>query len=48
MGKMIGNSSNKTFKNKNKSIGHLNQIQKLLVISIVDTPDKDVSNFYRK
>ena len=47
-GKMIVNLSNKKFKNNNKSTGHLNQIQISLWTSIVDTPEKDVSNVDRK
>ena len=31
-------------KNSNKYTGHINNIQKVLLISIVDTPEKDVSN----
>ena len=44
MGEMIVNLSYKKCKNKNNSAGHLNHIQKSLLISIVDTPEKDVSN----
>ena len=39
---MIVNLSNNKFKNNNKSIDPLNQIQKFLLMSIVDTPEKDV------
>ena len=42
MGKMIVNLSNKIYENNNNSTGHLNHIQKLLLMSIVDTPEKDV------
>ena len=42
MGKMIVRLSNKKCKNNNKSTGNLIQIQKLLLMSIVDTPEKDV------
>ena len=48
MVKMIVNLSNKIFKNNNNSTGHPNHIQKLLLMSIVDTPEKDVSNVDRK
>ena len=48
MVEMIVNLSNKKCKNNNNSTGHLNHIQKLLVISIVDTPEKDASNVDRK
>ena len=48
MGKMIVNLSNKIFENNNKSTGHINNTQKLLLMSIVDTPEKDVSNVDRK
>ena len=44
MGTMIVNLSNKKCKNNNKSTDHLNEIQKSLLMSIVDTPEKDVSN----
>ena len=48
MGKMIINLSNKTCENNNNFTGHINHIHKLLLISIVDTPEKDVSNVDRK
>ena len=48
MGTMIFNLSNKKFKRNNNSTGHLNNIQKSLLMSIVDTPKKDVSNVDRK
>ena len=48
MGKIIVNLSNNKLKNNNRSIGHLNQIKILLFMSIVDTPEKDVSNVDRK
>ena len=44
MGKITVNLSNNRCKNNNKSTGHPNQIQKSLLMSIVDTPEKDVSN----
>ena len=48
MGKMIVNLSNKIYENNNNSTGHLNHIQKLLLMSIVDTPEKDVWNVDRE
>ena len=48
MGTIIVNLSNKKCENNNNSTGHLNHIQKLFLISIVDTPEKDVSNVDRK
>ena len=48
MGKIIVNLVNNKCKNNNNSKGHLNHIQKLLLMSIVDTPEKDVSNVDRK
>ena len=42
MGKTIVNLINKKFENNNKSTGHLNQIQKLLLMNIFDTPEKVV------
>ena len=48
MGKMIVNLSNNKYKNNNKSTGHINHIQKSLLMSIVDTPEKGVSNVNRK
>ena len=45
---MIVNLSNKRYKNNNNYTGHLNHIQKLLWMSIVDTPEKDISNVDRK
>ena len=48
MGKMIVNLSNNKCEKNNKSTGHLNHIQKYLLMSIVDTPEKDVSNVDRK
>ena len=48
MGKIIFNLSNNKCKNNNKSTGHLNKIKKSLLMSIVDTPESDVSNFDRK
>ena len=44
MGEMIFNLGNKKCENNNNSTGHINRIQKSLLISIVDTPEKDVSN----
>ena len=44
MGKMIGNLSNRKCNNNNKSIGHLNQSHKSLLMSIFETPEKDASN----
>ena len=44
MGTMIVNLSNKKWEKNNNSTDHLNHIQKLLLISIVDTPGMDVSN----
>ena len=48
IGKMIVNLSNKKFKKNNNSTGHLNNIQKSLLMSIVDSPEKDVSNVDKK
>ena len=48
MGTMIVNLNNNKFENNNKYTGHLNQIQKSLLMSIFDTPEKDVSNVNRK
>ena len=48
MCKNIVNLSNQKCENNNKPTGHLNQIQKLLLMSIVDTPEKYVSNVDRK
>ena len=48
MGKAIVNLSNKKCKNNNKSTGHLNQIHKSLLMSIVNTPEKYVSNICKK
>ena len=45
---MIVNLINKKCENNNNSTGHLNHIQKSFLISIVDTPEKDVSNVDRK
>ena len=42
---MIVNLSNNKFKNNNKSIDPLNQIQNFLIMSIVETPEKDVFVF---
>ena len=44
VGNIIFNLSNKRCKNDNKSTDHLNEIQKSLLMSIVDTPEKDLSN----
>ena len=46
MGKMIFNLSNKKCEKKN-STGHINHIQKLLLIIIVDTPENYVSKVDR-
>ena len=48
MVKIIVNLIYNKCKNKNNSTGHLNHIQKLLLMSIVDTPENDVSNVDRK
>ena len=48
VGEMIANLSNNKCKNNNNSTGHLNYIQKSLLTSIVDTPEKDVSNVDNK
>ena len=48
MGKIILNFSNRKFKNNNNSTCHLNHIQKSLLMSIVDNPEKYVSNIDRK
>ena len=48
MRKNIVNLSNKKCKNNNNSTGHLNHIHKSLLMSLVDTPEKDVSNVDRK
>ena len=48
MVKIIVNLSKQKFKNNNKPLGHLNQIQKSLLMSIFDTPEKYVSNVDRK
>ena len=48
MGKMIVNLSNNKCENNNKYTGHLIQIQKSLLMSIFDTPEKDVLNVNRK
>ena len=42
MGKMLVNLGNKNCQNNKNSTGHLSHIQKSLLISIVDTPEKDV------
>ena len=38
MGKLILNLSNKKCEENNKSTGHINNVQKLLLMSIVGTP----------
>ena len=48
MDKVIVNLGNKKFENNNNSTGHFNLVQKYLLMSIVDTPEKDVSNVDRK
>ena len=48
MGEIVFNLSNNKCGKNNKSTGHLNQIQNFLLMSIVDIPDKDVSNVHRK
>ena len=48
MGKMIVTLSNNKCENNNNSTGNLNHIQNLLLMSIVDIPEKDVSNFDSK
>ena len=48
MGEIIVNLNNNKCKNNNKSTGHINHIQKLVLLSIVDSPEKDVSNVYSK
>ena len=48
MCKIIVNLSNNKFENNNNSTGHLGYIQKSLLMSIFDTPEKDVSNIDRK
>ena len=48
MGKMIVNLSYNKYEYNNNSTGHLNHIQKPLLMSIVDNPEKDVSNVDRK
>ena len=48
MGKRIVNLSNNKYKNNNNSTCHINHIQKSLLMSTVDTPEKDASNFDRK
>ena len=45
---MIVNLSNKKREDNNNSTGHLNHIQKALLTSIVDTPEKYVWNVDRK
>ena len=44
MVKMIVNLSNKKLENNNNPTGYLNHIQKLLLLIIVDTSEKDLSN----
>ena len=48
MCKITVNLSNNKCENNNNSTGHINYIQKLLLMSIFDTPEKDVSNIDRK
>ena len=48
MGKMVFYLINKKYQNNNNSTGHLNNIKKSLLMSIVDIHEKDVSNVYRK
>ena len=48
MGKMIVDLSNNKCQNNNNSTGHINHIQISLLMSIVDTPEKYVSNVDRK
>ena len=48
MGKMIVNLSHIKFENNKNSTGHLNNIHKLLLMSIIGTPENKVSNFDRK
>ena len=48
MRKMIVNLSNRKCKNNNNSTGNLNNIQKILLMSIVDTNQNYVPNVDRK
>ena len=48
MGEMIVNLGNKKSENNNSYKLHINHIQKSLLMSIVDTPEKNVSNIDRK
>ena len=48
MRKMIVNLVSNIFKNNNNSTCQLNHLQNLLLMIIVDTPEKDVSNVDRK
>ena len=42
MNKIIDNLNSKKCKNNNKSTFHINHLQNSLLMSIVDTPEKDV------
>ena len=46
--KMIVNLGSKKFENNNNSTCQINHLQNLLLMSIVDTPEKDVSNIDRE
>ena len=48
MQKVIVKLSNNKCKNNNKFTDHFNQTQKLLLMIIVDSPEKDLSNVDRK
>ena len=45
---IIVNLINKKCKKHNNSTGHFNNIQRFLLMSIVDTPENDVSNVDRR
>ena len=47
MGKIIVNLGKKIWENSKNSKCHINNIHKSLLISIVDTPEKNVSNIDR-
>ena len=48
MRKNIVNLGSNTCEDNNKSTRQLNHLQNSLLMNIVDTPENDVSNFYRK
>ena len=48
MSKKIFNLGSKKYKNKNKFTCQLRRLHNSLLMSIVDTPEKDLSNIYRK